>query len=94
MTRRFIAGAVCPRCGKIDKLFIDDGGDICECAGCGLRRARPGTDAAAPPSRIGRPAPRRAQAPAERVRILGGEEREDGADGGGIGAVPRPARER
>ena len=36
--RRFIAGAVCPRCGEMDKLVIykKDGDDFRECVACGF----------------------------------------------------------
>ena len=37
--RRFIAGAVCPQCHGLDKLFVRDEGEqrICECVRCGHR---------------------------------------------------------
>ncbi len=37
--KRFIAGAVCPRCEEMDKLtvFSQDGKDIRECVSCGFR---------------------------------------------------------
>ena len=37
--RRFIAGAVCPACGGMDKLFIrsSEAQHICECVACGHR---------------------------------------------------------
>ncbi|MCG3171302.1 MAG: hypothetical protein CALGDGBN_02902 [Pseudomonadales bacterium] len=41
-TRRFIAGAICPSCGGVDKLFVaaDDAQMICECVACGFRDSR------------------------------------------------------
>jgi len=37
--RRFIAGAVCPRCAKMDKLVVyrQDDRDYRECVSCGFR---------------------------------------------------------
>lgn len=36
--KRFIAGAICPRCSKMDKIvmFKKDGVDIRECVSCGF----------------------------------------------------------
>ncbi len=36
--KRFIAGAVCPRCGAIDKLVMykEDGKEFRECVSCGF----------------------------------------------------------
>ncbi len=39
-TRRFIAGAVCPKCAVMDKLVAyndDDGKDYRECVACGFK---------------------------------------------------------
>jgi uncharacterized metal-binding protein (TIGR02443 family) len=38
-TRRFVAGAVCPRCSEMDKLVVynDDGKDFRECVACGYK---------------------------------------------------------
>lgn len=38
INRRFIAGAVCPRCAKMDKLvmFRENGKDYRECVSCGF----------------------------------------------------------
>ena len=43
MTRRFIAGAVCPECQQMDKIvtFRKDGEDIAECVSCGYLSQRP-----------------------------------------------------
>jgi uncharacterized metal-binding protein (TIGR02443 family) len=37
--RRFIAGAVCPQCHEIDKLFVREEAAqrVCECVRCGHR---------------------------------------------------------
>lgn len=34
--RRFIAGAVCPRCQQMDKLYIETDPAIATCAACGF----------------------------------------------------------
>ncbi len=38
-TRRFVAGAVCPRCSEMDKLVVynQDGKDYRECVACGYK---------------------------------------------------------
>ena len=37
--RRFVAGAVCPRCSEMDKLVVynEDGKDYRECVNCGYK---------------------------------------------------------
>lgn len=37
--RRFIAGAVCPRCSEMDKIvaYNEDGKDFRECVSCGFK---------------------------------------------------------
>jgi uncharacterized protein len=37
--RRFVAGAVCPRCSEMDKLVVynEDGKDFRECIACGYK---------------------------------------------------------
>ena len=42
--RRFIAGAVCPRCGDMDKIVIDAETDRRECIACGFSEERPGQE--------------------------------------------------
>jgi uncharacterized metal-binding protein (TIGR02443 family) len=45
--RKFIAGAVCPSCKQVDKLFVStrDGIMVCECVACGFRDVRdPGAE--------------------------------------------------
>lgn len=79
--RRFIAGAVCPRCARMDKIVVDLDTDQRECVACGFTEARPGlpaTDQRAPrgeavaelPTRVSRAAARRVETPAEPVRLL------------------------
>ena len=70
--RRFIAGAVCPRCAAMDKIVVDLDGDLRECVACGFNEARPG-DGAGPgelPTRVSRPAARRVETPAEAVTLV------------------------
>ena len=77
--RRFIAGAVCPRCALMDKIVVDLDTDQRECVACGFAEERPG-DAAAQvqpetasrelPTRVSRPAARRMDAAAEPVRLV------------------------
>ena len=45
-SRRFIAGAVCPECQKLDKIvtYKQDGEDIAECVSCGYVSQRPKED--------------------------------------------------
>jgi len=39
ITRRFVAGAVCPRCSEMDKLVVynQEGKDYRECVACGYK---------------------------------------------------------
>ena len=56
--RRFIAGAVCPRCAKMDKLlmFDDDSGERWrECVSCGFKDNVSETKAAEPSTRVNQP---------------------------------------
>ncbi|OEY66154.1 YheV family putative zinc ribbon protein [Marinobacter sp. X15-166B] len=49
--KRFIAGAVCPRCAEMDKIRMhttDDGQQVRECVACGYTDAL--TDAPATPA--------------------------------------------
>lgn len=78
--KRFIAGAVCPACGRMDKLVVYGSGSAqCrECVRCGFREARPAlsTDESLPSSG----AEDKSQA-ARAVRLVdvseGGHEREE-----------------
>jgi hypothetical protein len=70
--RRFIAGAVCPRCAKMDKIVVDLDTDQRACVACGYSEARP--QAAAPgreiPTRVSRAAARRVETSAEVVTLI------------------------
>lgn len=74
--RRFIAGAVCPRCAAMDKIVVDMETDKRECVACGFNEARPEgpqNTTATPaelPTRVSRAAARRVETPAEAVRLI------------------------
>ena len=60
--RRFIAGAVCPRCGEMDRIVVDLDTDQRECVSCGFSDARPpdtAPQAGEVPTRVSRAAARR-----------------------------------
>ena len=70
--RRFIAGAVCPRCGEMDKIVVDMETQTRECVACDFSEKRP-ADAGAPgelPTRVSRAAARRVETPAEAVTLV------------------------
>jgi hypothetical protein len=69
--RRFIAGAVCPRCAAMDKIVVDLDSDLRECVACGFSEARP--QAPGPEeikTRVSRAAARRVETPAEVVTLI------------------------
>ena len=79
--RRFIAGAVCPRCALMDKMVVDMDTDQRFCVSCGFSEARPGMPAqsASPtltpkpvevPTRVSRAAARRVESPAEAITLI------------------------
>lgn len=81
--RRFIAGAVCPRCAAMDKIVVNLDTDQRECVACGFSEERPADSAAttqgsaaagAPaseiPTRVSRAAARRVETPAEAVTLI------------------------
>jgi len=71
--RRFIAGAVCPRCAGQDKIVVDLDTDRRVCVSCGFSEQRPGPRAAAPSephTRVNRALARRADTPAEPVTLV------------------------
>lgn len=80
--RRFIAGAVCPRCARMDKIVVNLDTDRRECVACGFSEERPdsGTGGnarsqpAAPmtelPTRVSRASARLMDTPAEPVKLL------------------------
>ncbi len=81
MTRRFIAGAVCPRCGEQDKLVVDTETDLRECVKCGFREERPREGTAAElRTRVNRPAARRAETPSEVVTLIDPADSDEKAD--------------
>jgi uncharacterized metal-binding protein (TIGR02443 family) len=68
--RRFIAGAVCPRCGAMDTIVVDRESDRRECVDCGFAEARPTAQQQEPHTRVNRPL-RRSEVAAEAVRLVG-----------------------
>lgn len=68
--RRFIAGAVCPRCGLMDKIVVEVGGEERLCVSCGFTDARPEDAPAEPRTRVTRGAARRVETPAEVVTLV------------------------
>ena len=77
--RRFIAGAVCPRCGEMDRVVVDLDSDRRECTACGFSETRPAAPdagkagSAAPgvlPTRVSRAAARRVETVAEPVMLV------------------------
>lgn len=76
--RRFIAGAVCPRCAKADKIVVDLDTDQRLCVSCGFSEDRPRgkpPETPSPPSaelrtRVNRAAARRLDTPAEAVTLI------------------------
>lgn len=83
--RRFIAGAVCPRCGEQDKIVVDLDTDRRECVSCDFSDDRPGAGNAATPaepaSRVTRGLARRTDTPAEAVKLVDpSDEKRDSGD--------------
>lgn len=86
--RRFIAGAVCPRCALMDKMVVDLDTDQRICVSCGFTEARPGLPAAATPApaatelptRVSRAAARRVQTPAQPITLIDDTVRRDKPD--------------
>lgn len=74
--RRFIAGAVCPRCGEMDRVVVDLDSDQRECTACGFSEARPdagraGSIAAGElATRVSRAMARRVETAAEPVTLV------------------------
>lgn len=69
MTRRFIAGAVCPRCGEMDKLLVDSATNRRECVSCGYNDERPTDVQTELRTRVNRPRRRQDTSP-EPVRLI------------------------
>jgi uncharacterized protein len=79
--QRFIAGAVCPRCGLMDKIVVDADTDKRLCVSCGFCEDRPGLPASSPsavpahnppelPTRVSRAAARRVETPAQKITLI------------------------
>jgi uncharacterized metal-binding protein (TIGR02443 family) len=84
--RRFIAGAVCPRCARMDKIVVNLDTDQRECVACGFSEQRPGCAQPDPgqvaaaasdtgrirevPTRVSRAAARRVETPAEAITLI------------------------
>lgn len=79
--RRFIAGAVCPRCALLDKIVVDLDTDQRLCVSCGFSEDRPGIPASSPPgvfvqhlpelpTRVRRASARRVETPAEVITLI------------------------
>ena len=69
--RRFIAGAVCPRCGAMDKIVVDLDSDTRACVACDFSEARPPDPTQEElQTRVNRGKARRVETAAEPVRLL------------------------
>jgi uncharacterized metal-binding protein (TIGR02443 family) len=70
--RRFIAGAVCPRCALMDKIVVDLDTDQRLCVSCGFSEARPGVPDARSeiPTRVSRAAARRVETPPQAITLI------------------------
>jgi uncharacterized protein len=79
--RRFIAGAVCPRCALMDKIVVDLDTDQRLCVSCGFCEDRPGLPASSAlgvaahtppelPTRVSRAAARRVETPPQAITII------------------------
>ncbi|WOJ97418.1 YheV family putative metal-binding protein [Congregibacter brevis] len=80
--RRFIAGAVCPRCAEMDKIVVDLDTDERECVACGFREGRPAVSTPEEvKTRVSRPSARRIETPAEVVRLLDPSDSQASGDG-------------
>ncbi len=67
---RFIAGAVCPRCGQMDRIVVSADGETRSCIACDFSDARPEPKPAELPTRVTRGASRRVETQAEPVRLM------------------------
>lgn len=69
--RRFIAGAVCPRCAAMDRIVVDLDSDLRECVSCGFSEERPQAPAPAElKTRVSRASARRVETQAEAVTLI------------------------
>ena len=67
---RFVAGAVCPSCGAMDRMVVGGAADERRCVACGFVEARPDAGVSVPATRVTRAASRRVETQAEAVRLL------------------------
>ncbi len=67
--RRFIAGAVCPRCALKDKIVVDPETDQRLCVSCGFSEDRPDGAIVEVPTRVSRALARRIDTPAEPISL-------------------------
>lgn len=68
--RRFIAGAVCPRCGVMDRIVVSADGEERSCIDCGYSDARPEAPVDEVPTRVTRAAARRVETAFEPVKLV------------------------
>ncbi|MEM1144972.1 MAG: YheV family putative zinc ribbon protein [Pseudomonadota bacterium] len=69
--RRFIAGAVCPRCGEMDKITINLETDRRECVACDFSESRPEPGPVSElHTRVNRASARMVETKAEVVKLL------------------------
>ena len=68
--QRFIAGAICPHCGAVDRTVIDLVADQRRCIDCEFVEARPAGPTEVPVTRVTRASARRVETPAETVKLL------------------------
>lgn len=67
---KFVAGAVCPSCGAVDRMVIDANADHRRCVACDFIETRPEGPGALPVTRVTRASARRVETPAEAVKLL------------------------
>jgi uncharacterized metal-binding protein (TIGR02443 family) len=70
--RRFVAGAVCPACGEMDRtvLEVDAAQRIRSCVSCGYREVLEHANVPVPEGRFGRSAPAAPDVAPVAVRVL------------------------
>ena len=68
--KRFIAGAVCPRCGVMDRIVVSGDGEQRSCVDCGFSDGRPEDTPEQVPTRVTRGVARRIETASEVVRLL------------------------
>ncbi len=68
--RRFIAGAVCPKCAAMDRIVVDLDTDRRECVACGFSDERPAAPVEELKTRVTRASARRVETAIEPVRLL------------------------